>query len=161
MTRRKFSAAALLLILALLMTGAASASIINNVNQIGRAVSPQLNSGSFLISSMGIVDPNGNLLPISGPLPQNKVLIVTQVTYNFTATETNLNTTVTLNVGDYFRMGATLNGSFCTGSDNISPGIPIVNLGANVYVNKNSDPNKNPIPGKLNLQLIGYIADIN
>jgi len=161
MTRRKFSAApALVLILALLIAGAASASIINSVYQIGIAVSPQPNSGSFLISGMSIVDPNGNLQSIPSILPENKVFILTKVTYNFTATETNLNTPVTLNVGNYFRMGASLNSSFCAGNDSISPGIPIVNLGATVYLNRNSVPGT-PIPGKLNLQLIGYIADIN
>ena len=162
MTRRKFSAApALLLILALLMAGAASASIINNVNQIGVAVSPQPNTGQFTIASMKVVDPNGNLQPVTSTMPANKVLIITKVTYDFTATDTNLNSKVTLNVGDYFRMGATLSSGFCTGNDSIAPGIPIVNLEKNVYLNQNSDTQKTPIPGKLNLRIIGYIADIN
>lgn len=162
MTRRKFSAApALLLILALLLAGAASASIIKNVYQIGQVVSPQPNTGQFTLASMQEVDPSGVLKPIPGPLPANQVFILTKVTYNFTATDTQLNSAVTLNVGDYYRMGATLSSGFCTGNDSIAPGIPIVNLGANVYVNQNSDPSKTPIPGKLNLRLIGYIADIN
>ena len=68
---------------------------------------------------------------------------------------------MTLNVGNYFGMGATLSSGFCTGNDSIAPGIPIVNLGATVYANLNSDTKKTPIPGKLNLRLMGYIADIN
>lgn len=162
MTRRKFSAApALLLILAFLMAGAASASIIKNVYQIGQVVSPQPNTGQFTLASMKAVDPNGNLQTIPSPLPANQVFILTKVTYNFTATDTSLNSKVTLNVGDYFRMGATLSSGFCTGNDSIAPGIPIVNLGANVYLHENSDLSKTPIVGKLNLRLIGYIADIN
>lgn len=163
MTHREFSAApALLLILALLMAGVASAaSIIENANRIGMVVSPQPNTGQFTIASMKIVDPNGNQQSIPNPMPANQVFILTKVTYNFTASDTQLNSKVTLNVGDYYRMGATLSSGFCTGNDSIAPGIPIVNLGPNVYLNLNSDSQKYPITGKLNLRLMGYIGDIN
>jgi hypothetical protein len=160
MIRRKFSAA-LLLILGLLLAGAASASIIDNAYQMTQIVSPQPNSGSFIISSMKVVDRNGDLQALPGTMPANKVFILTKVTVNFTATDTSLTNKVTLNVGDYYRMGFVLSGGFCAGSDGIVPGIPIADLSDFVYLNKNEDPTKLPIPGKLNLRLIGYLADIN
>jgi hypothetical protein len=162
MNPRKFGAAqALLLIIVLLLVGVASASIISNVSQIGQAVSPQPNPGSFAISSMKGVNFDGNQGSIPSQMPANQVFVLTKVTMNFQATDTNLTDPVTLNVGDYYRMGFTLNGGFCAGSDNITPGIPIVNLGALVKVNKNSDPDKTAINGKLNLRLIGYTANLN
>ena len=91
MTRRRFSAVpALLLILALLRAGGVSASIINNVNQIGHGVSPQPPTGQFTLASMQGVDSSGDLNPIPGPLPANQVFILTKVTYNFTATDTTV-----------------------------------------------------------------------
>ena len=73
MIRRKlFAAPVMLVMLMLLVAGAASGdSILTSVNQIGQVVSPADNSGSFLISSMLGVDAQRAPETFPGSMPAN------------------------------------------------------------------------------------------
>ncbi len=161
MNFRKFNAVpALPLLLVLLLAGVASAaSILNSYNQIGQVVGSTATSGSFTIASMKSVSGDGNLQSISS-LPANQVFVLTKVTMSFQGDSTWTDS-VTFNVGGYYRLGFTLNGGFCAGSDSISPGVPIADLGALLYLYKNADASKTPLAGKLNVRLMGYIANLN
>jgi hypothetical protein len=163
MIRRKmFAAPVMLVMLMLLAAGAASGdSILTSTNQIGQVVSPAGNSGSFPISSMLAVDRNGALQPISGPMPPNTVIIVTWISGNFIAANPSLNASTTFNLGDYYRMSPQITNGFASFAEGISPGIPITNLGATVYLHLASDTAKTPITGVLNLRVMGYVANIN
>jgi hypothetical protein len=163
MTRRKVSAAIVLLLMTLVFfTGAASgASILSSASQIAQVVSPADNSGNFPISSMLTVDASGALKPIPGPMPENQVFILTRIAWSFMATDPTLTEKVMLNVGDYYRSHVQLSNGFCTAVDGGDPGIPIINLTPSVFVQKEGDPDNQPIPGKLNLRLMGYAAKIN
>ena len=160
MIRRRLWAAPILLVIGMLIfTGAASgASILASANQIAQVVSPTSNSGSFPISSMLRVNANGQLEPIPAPMPENEVFIVTRIIGYFIADEPSLNTGTTFNLGDYYRMSPQISNGFCTFMEGITPGVPITNLGALVYL---TDPNKAVIPGVLNLRVMGYTTTIN
>jgi hypothetical protein len=163
MIRRKlFAAPVMLVMLMLLVVGAASGdSILTSTNQIAQVVSPAGNSGSFLISSMLGVDRSGALKPISGPMPANTVFIVTWICGNFIAADPSLNASTTFNLGDYYRMSPQITNGFASFAEGISPGIPVNNLGATVYLHLASDQKKAPITGVLNLRVMGYVANIN
>lgn len=160
MIRRRLWAAPILLVIGMLIfTGAASgASILASPDQITQVVSPTSNSGSFPISSMLIVKANGQLEPIPGSMPGNQVFIVTRIIGYFIATDPNLNTGTTFNLGDYYRLSPQISNGFGTFVEGITPGVPITNLGALVYL---TDPNKAVIPGVLNLRVMGYTTTIN
>jgi hypothetical protein len=163
MTRWKLFAAPVPLLLAILLcVGAASgASILTSAYQIVQVVSPADNSGSFPISSMMQVLPNGNLQAIPTPLPDNLVFIVTKISWSFMATESTLSDQVMLNVGPYYRSHVQLSTGFCSVTDGGDPGVPITNLTPTVFVQREGDPDNIPIPGKLHLRLMGYVAIIN
>jgi hypothetical protein len=163
MTRRKGSAACVLLLMGMMvLTGMASAaSILENASQIAQVVSPPGNTGSFPISSMLVVKAKGQLEPIPMPLPENQVFIVTRIIGYFIADNPNLNDLTTFNLGDYYRTSPVLTNGFWSFTDGITPGIPITNLGATVYLHLEADSTKTPIPGKLNLRVMGYTANIN
>ena len=163
MIRRRLWAAPMLLVIGMLIfTGAASgASILSSAEQIAQVVSPTGNSGSFTISSMLAVKSNGQLEPIPGPVPENQVFIVTRIIGYFIATDPNLNTGTTFNLGDYYRMSPQISNGFCTFVEGITPGVPITNLGAVVYLHQATDTTKTPIPGVLNLRVMGYSTTIN
>jgi hypothetical protein len=162
MARRRLLAVAFLLVMALVaVTGAESASILENAYQICQVVSPSGNSGIFPISGMMVVSPTGVQAPISAPLPENWEFILTRVIWNFIATDTTLTGPLQLNVGDYYRLNAQSTSGFAAAMDGFAPGIPIVNLGATVFVQRFGDATNTPIPGKLNLRLMGYLANIN
>lgn len=159
--RKRVTASVLVSMLILLGAGAASgAAILSSVDRIGQVVSPAGNSGSFPISSMLNVRENGQLEAI-GPIPANEVFIVTRITGYFIAADPTLTDTATINLGDYYSMGAQFSNGFCTINRVITPGVPISNPGATVYLHLRSDPNKASIAGKLNLRLMGYGANIN
>jgi hypothetical protein len=162
MPRRKlFAAPALLLLLMVLVAGAASGdSILNSVSQITQVVSPVSNNGSFPISSMLKVNPNGQLEPMPASLPANQVFIATWISGYFIAA-TSINGNTTFNLGDYYRMSPQLTAGYCSFADGISPGVPITNLGATVYLYLVTDQTKTPLTGVLNLRVMGYIARIN
>jgi hypothetical protein len=163
MIRRKlFTAPVLLLMLMLLVAGAASgAAILSSANQIGQVVSPTGNSGSFPISSMLVVMKNGQLGAIPASMPANQVFIVTRITGYFIATDRTLNGGAIFNLGDYHRLGPQFTNGFCSFNDVITPGVPITGLGATVYLHLATDLDKVAIPGKLNLRVMGYVAEIN
>ena len=58
-------------------------------------------------------------------------------------------------------MSPQLTNGFASFAEGISPGVPITNLGATVYLHLASDPKKTPITGVLNLRVMGYLANIN
>ena len=163
MIRRKlFPAPTLLLMLMLLVVGAASgASILTSASQIVQVVSPAGNNGSFPISSLLVVKAKGQLEPIPAPLPANQNFIVTRIIGYFIATNSSLNGTTTFNLGDYYRASPQLTNGFWSFTDAITPGIPITNLGATVYLHLEADSTKTPIPGVLNLRVMGYLTNTN
>lgn len=160
--RRLWAAPILFLIGMLIFTGAASgASILTSADQIAQVVSPTFNNGSFPISSMLKVKGNGQLEPIPGPMPENQVFIVTRIIGYFIAEDSTLNTGTTFNLGDYYRSSPQINNGFGTFVEGITPGVPITNLGAVVYLHRATDLTKTPITGVLNLRVMGYSANIN
>jgi hypothetical protein len=164
MFRRKFLVAPfLILILLLIIAGAASgASILRSADQIAQVVSPPDNNGSFPISSMLAVSRDGQLEAIPSTVPPNQVFIATRITGYFIAADPNLNGGAVFNLGDYYRMGPQLSNGFCSFSDTITPGNPITGLGATVYLYLTAaGSSQTAIAGKLNLRVMGYLADIN
>jgi hypothetical protein len=160
--RRLWAASILFLIGMLIFTGAASgASILTSADQIAQVVSPTGNNGSFPISSMLRVKGNGQLAPISGPMPENQVFIVTRIIGYFIAEDPNFNGLATFNLGDYYRGSPQISNGFCTFMDGLTPGVPITNLAPTVYLHLESDSTKAVIPGKLNLRVMGYSTNIN
>jgi hypothetical protein len=163
MNRRKlFAAPVLLLTGMLLLSGAASgASTLTSADQIAQVVSPTINNGSFPISSMLRVKGDGQLEPISGPMPENQVFIATRIIGYFIADDPTFTGLATFNLGDYFRMSPYISAGFCTFLDNITPGVPITNLNPTVYLHLEYDSSKAVIPGKLNVRVMGYVTNIN
>jgi|GEM_PF-4196257 len=163
MIRRRLWAAPTLLVLGMLIfTGAASgASILESADQIAQVVSPASNTGSFPISSMLSVKSDGKLSPISGPMPENQVFIVTRIIGYFIATDPTLNTGATFNLGDYYRASPQISNGFGSFMEGITPGVPITNLSPVVYLHRATDSTKAVIPGVLNLRVMGYSTTIN
>ena len=86
MTRRKLVALPiLLLILALLGAGAASAAILQKGSQIVNLVAPQPNDGDIAFSELSIRHSDGSLTPFV--LPANTVLIISKIAWNFTPSQ--------------------------------------------------------------------------
>lgn len=145
----------LVLILALTSAGAAPGAILEKGNQLINLVNPLVNSGFFPFTGMYIRNTNGDDVPFTGT---DQVLVITRVSWNFTATNSTLNDPIQLRIGDYFSMGGQFANGFASGSLGAIPGIPITNFSTKIYVCKLDDPEKVPIAGNLSIRLVGYLA---
>ena len=156
MTRRKlFAAGALLVILTLLMAGGAPAAILQKGSQIVNLVTPSGNDGEVLFSELYIRNSDGTSTPYV--LPANTVLIISKIAWNFTPSPTTSGQ-LQLNVGEYYRAGATLSNNRCGGNDTILPGVAVTNRSAKIYL---VDPEGTPVPGTLSMRLVCYTAPDN
>ena len=143
----------LVLILVLTSAGAVPGAILEKGNQLINLVNPLSNNGSFAFTGMYIQNTNGDYVPFTGT---DQVLVITRVSWNFTATNSTLNETMQLKIGDYFSMGGQFVQGFASGSLGAIPGIPITNFSTNIYVCKLND--QVPIQGNLSIRLVGYLA---
>jgi hypothetical protein len=148
----------LLVILALLGAGAAPAAILQKGSQVVNLVAPLVNDGGITFSELNIRNSDGSVTPFV--LPANTVLIINRILWNFTASQgaTGL---VQFNLGEYYRMGATISNNLCSGNDGILPGVAITNMNARIYLEQVGDPARTPIPGTLSMRLVGYTAPDN
>lgn len=149
--------ATLLLVLILVLTsaGGVPGAILEKGNQLINLVNPLVNTGQFPFTGLYIRNTNGDAVPFTGT---DQVLVITKVLWTFTATDSSLNYTMQLNIGNYFRMSAKFTNGLASGSDGVIPGIPITNFNSNIYVCKQDDPDYVPIPGNLSMRLVGYLA---
>jgi len=159
MPRRKFVAVPLLLlILTLLGAGAAPAAILQKGSQVVNLVAPSDNHGDITFSELYIRNSDGTATPFV--LPANTVLIITRIAWNFTVSQGTTGQ-VQFNLGEYYRMGATISNNRCSGSDGFLPGVGITNMNARIYLEQLGDPLRTPIPGLLSMRLVGYTAPDN
>jgi len=159
MPRRKLVAVPLLLlILALLGAGAAPAAILQKGSQVINLVAPASNDGDVAFSELYIRKPDGLTTPFV--LPPNTVLIINKIAWNFTASQLPTGP-VTFNLGDYYRMGAQLTNSRCTGNDSILPGVAVTDMSARIFLVQSEDTTGDAIPGLLSMRLVGYTAPDN
>lgn len=159
MPRRKLVAVPLLLvILALLGAGAAPAAILQKGSQIVNLVAPLTNDGDITFSELYIRNSDGSATPFA--LPANTVLVINRILWNFIPSQgaTGL---VQLNLGEYYRMGATISNNRCSGNDGVLPGVAITNMNARIYLEQVGDPARRAIPGLLSMRLVGYTAPDN
>jgi hypothetical protein len=159
MTRRKpFAAAALLVILTLLMAGAAPAAILQKGSQVVNLVTPATNDGVVLFSELYIRNADGSATPFV--LPTDMVLIISKLAWNFTPSQ-GTSGQLQLNVGEYYRAGATVSNNRCSGNDSILPGVAVTNMSARIYLEQSGDPDRTPVPGTLSMRLVCYTAPDN
>ena len=159
MDRRKLVAVPLLLlILALSGAGAAPAAILQKGSQIVNLVAPLTNDGDITFSELYIRNSDGSSTPFV--LPPNTVLIINKIAWNFTASQISTGS-VQFNLGEYYRMGATITNSHCSGSDSILPGVAATNMDARIYLEIVGDTARKPILGLLSMRLVGYTAPDN
>ena len=143
----------LVLILVLASAGAAPGAILKKGNQLINLVN-QVNNGSFPFTGMYIRNTNGDAVPFTGT---DQILVITRISWSFTANDSTLNYQGQLKIGDYFSMGGQLVNGFASGTYNVIPGIPITNFSTTIYVCKVDDP-QTPIVGNLSMRLVGYLA---
>lgn len=159
MDRRKLVAVPLLLlILALSGAGAAPAAILQKGSQIVNLVAPLTNDGDIAFSELYIRNSDGSVTPFV--LPANTVLIINKIAWNFTPSQGTTGS-VQFNLGEYYRMGATITNNRCSGSDSILPGVAATNMSARIFLEQIGDPARTPIPGLLSMRLVGYTAPDN
>jgi hypothetical protein len=157
MTRRKLSAVPILVVvLALLAAGAASAAILQKGSQVLNLVSPATNTGSYAFTELYVRKPDGSIAPFV--LPDNTVLIISGITWGFYPTDPSLNGRVQLNLGEYYRMGAQVANGSGGSTDYIAPGVAATNMDALIWVEKAGDPDRKPIPGQLSLRMECFTA---
>jgi hypothetical protein len=156
--RKHYAVALLLSIVTLLVTGAASAAILQKGSQILNLVSPLANNGDVAFRDLSIRKDDGSVTPFV--LPANTVLIISKVAWNFTS-KYNDPGLVQFNLGEYFRMRAQINNNYCSGSDSILPGVAATNMSARIFLEKVGDPDRNPIAGTLSMRLVCYTAPDN
>ena len=159
MTRWKlFAVPILLLVLALLVAGMASAAILQKGSQIVNLVAPLTNNGNIAFSELSIRNPDGSDTPFV--LPANTVLIISKIAWHFVPLQgaTGL---LQLNVGEYYRMRAQVNNNYCSGGDNILPGVAATNMSARIFLEQVGDPDRMPVPGTLSMRLVCYTAPDN
>jgi|GEM_PF-2589489 len=159
MPRRKlFGAAAMLVIFTLLMAGAAPAAILKKGSQIVNLVTPATNNGNVAFSELYIRNTDGSATPYV--LPPDTVLIISKLAWNFTSSQIPSGQ-LQLNVGEYYRGGATLTNNRCGGNDSILPGVAVTNMNARIYLEQVGDPERTPVPGTLSMRLVCYTAPDN
>jgi hypothetical protein len=159
MTRRKlFAAAALLVILTLLGAGAAPAAILQKGSQVVNLVVPSSNNGNVPFSDLNIRNSDGTVTPYV--LPANTVLIISKIAWHFVPSQ-GTSGQLQLNVGEYYRAGATVSNNRCGGTDSILPGVAVTNMSARIYLEQVGDPYRTPIPGILSMRLMCYTAPDN
>ena len=158
MTCQKLSAASVLLVLALLVNGAASAAILQKGSQIVNLVVPSTNNGNVAFSDLYIRNPDGSHSPYV--LPANTVLIISKIAWHFVPSQGTTGL-LQLNVGEYYRMRAQVNNNYCSGDDNILPGVAATNMSARIFLEQVGDPDRTPVPGTLSMRLVCYTAPDN
>lgn len=159
MTRRKiFAAGALLVILTLLGAGAAPAAILQKGSQIVNLITPSGNNGTVPFSELYIRNSDGSATPFV--LPANTVLIISKLAWHFVPSQ-GATGQLQLNVGEYYRGGATVSNNRCSGNDSILPGVAATNMSARIYLEQVGDPDRTPVPGTLSMRLVCYTAPDN
>jgi hypothetical protein len=159
MPRRKHVAVPLLLlILALSGAGTAPAAILQKGSQILNLVAPANNNGNVAFSELSIRNSDGSVTPFV--LPANTVLIINKIAWNFIASQLSSGS-VQFNLGEYYRMGATITNSRCSGIDSILPGVAATNMNAKIFLEQIGDPARTPISGLLSMRIVGYTAPDN
>jgi hypothetical protein len=159
MPRRKLVAVPLLLlILALSGAGAAPAAILQKGSQIVNLVAPANNDGYITFSELSIRNADGSLSPFI--LPANTVLVINKIAWNFIASQLSSGS-VQFNLGEYYRMGATITNNRCSSSDSTLPGVAATNMNARIFLEQVGDPARSPIPGLLSMRIVGYTAPDN
>jgi hypothetical protein len=94
-------------------------------------------------------------------LPPNTVFVLTKLSWNFTATDTNLNGDILFTVGNYYRAQATLVNGYVGAAGATSMGIPISNMSQKVTVSLFGDSAQTPVPGTISIRLVGHTAPNN
>jgi len=159
MTRRKpLAAAALLVFVTLLMSGAAPAAILQKGSQIVNLVVPATNNGNVALSELYIRNTDGSATPYV--LPADTVLIISKIAWHFIPSQ-GTSGQLQLNVGEYYRAGATVTNNRCGGNDSILPGVAVTNMSARIYLEQVGDPDRTPVPGTLSMRLVCYTAPDN
>jgi hypothetical protein len=155
---KPFAAVVLLLILTLLMAGAAPAAILQKGSQVVNLVTPATNDGLVLFSELYIRNTDGSVTPYV--LPADTVLIISKLAWNFTPSQGTTGQ-LQLNVGEYYRAGATVTNNRCSGNDSILPGVAVTNMSAKIYLEQVGDPDRTSVPGTLSMRLVCYTAPDN
>jgi hypothetical protein len=160
MTRRKLSAApVLVVVLALLLAGAASAAILQKGSQVLNLVSPAVNTGNYAFTELLVRNPDGSVTPFV--LPADTVLIISVITWGFSPTDTSLVGLVQFYAGEYYRMRAQVANGYGGSIDYIAPGVAATNMDARIFVTRVGDATGTPIPGQLNLRMECFTAPNN
>jgi hypothetical protein len=144
----------LILILVLASAWAAPGAILEKGNQLINLVTPWENTGALPFTGLNIRTTNGDAVPFTGT---DQVLVITRISWNFTAKDPNANYLGQFKIGNYFSMGGQFVNGYTSGTYNVGPGIPITNFGTTIYVCKVDDP-QTPIEGTLSMRLVGYLA---
>ena len=161
-SRKPFAVPFLLLMLMLLVVGAASgASILTSANQIGQAVSPASNNGSFTISSMQVVNSNGRCNPSSG-LCRRIMFLSSRGSPGISSPRTQPQRWHYFQPGRLLPFEPSAHSTVFAASMRASPpGFPSPVWAPTFISISRTDQNKTPIIGKLNLRVMGYLATIN
>ena len=89
-------------------------------------------------------------------LPANTALVLTKISWKFTATDTELNGDALLTIGNYYRFRVTLVNGACSANDGTTLGVPITNMSQPVKVSLFGSATA--IPGTLSMRIWGYTA---
>ena len=150
----------LLVILALLVAGAAPAAILQKGSQIVNLVVPlQHNNGNVPFSDLYIRNSDGSVTPFV--LPPNTVLIISKVAWNFTLLARRYRPVAAQPGRILPDAGPRLTIIDCSGNDSILPGVAVTNMSARIFLEQVGDPDRTPIPGTLSMRLVCYTAPDN
>ncbi len=95
----------LALILVLASVVAVPGAILEKGSQLINLVNPLVNNGQFLFTELYVRNTNGDAVPFTGT---DQVLVITRIYWNFTASDSSMNQSIQLNLGNYFRQGGKL-----------------------------------------------------